>query len=208
VANSIYRISSNPRMVFTRSGAGGYPSPQRRRRTLSPTQFRFLYPATPLTGVQANTPVQRQTMQGQQASPAPQQTTAAPQATPAQRTLQIQPMQQLSPIPIQTSTPAASQQIAPVVSSPIDPTQVSTALLYQGNKPLTPQQQALLSQIPTTQENLVIPSHHAALNNTGALTSVRTAPMRPMDVAKECFLDYVSPQSIKFYNKAIEHLSR
>jgi hypothetical protein len=27
-----------------------------------------------------------------------------------------------------------------------------------------------------------------------------------MDVAKEWFLDYVSPQSIKFYNKAIEHL--
>jgi hypothetical protein len=30
--------------------------------------------------------------------------------------------------------------------------------------------------------------------------------MRPMDVAKEWYLDYVSPQSIKFYNKAIEHL--
>jgi hypothetical protein len=84
-------------MVFTRSGAGGYPSPQRRRRTLSPTQFRFLYPATPLTGVQANTPVQRQIMQGQRASPAPQQTATTPQATPTQ----VQPMQQLSPIPIQ-----------------------------------------------------------------------------------------------------------
>ncbi len=151
-------------MVFTRSGAGGYPSPQRRRRTLSPTQFRFLYPATPLTGVQANTPVQRQTLQGQRASPAPQQTTTTPQATPAQ----VQPMQQLSPIPIQANTPAATQQTTPVVSSPIDPTQVSTALLYQGNKPLTPEQQALLSQIITTQDNLVIPSHHAALNNTGS----------------------------------------
>ena len=30
--------------------------------------------------------------------------------------------------------------------------------------------------------------------------------MRPMDVAREWYLDYVSPQSIKFYNKAIEHL--
>jgi hypothetical protein len=30
--------------------------------------------------------------------------------------------------------------------------------------------------------------------------------MRPMDVAKEWYLDYVSPQSIKFYNKAVEAL--
>jgi hypothetical protein len=145
-------------------------------------------------------------MQGQQASPSPHQTTTVPQATPAQRQPQVQPMQQLSPIPIQAGTPAAVQQPASVNGSPIDPTQVSTALLYQGNKPLTPEQQALLSQIPTTQDNLVIPSHHAAANSTGALQSVRTAPMRPMDVAKEWFLDYVSPQSIKFYNKAIEHL--
>ncbi len=118
-------------------------------------------------------------MQGQRASPAPQQTTTTPQATPTQ----VQPMQQFSPIPIQANTPATTQQTTPVVSSPIDPTQVSTALLYQRNKPLTPEQQALLSQIPTTQDNLVIPSHHATLNNTGAITSVRTAPMKPMDVA-------------------------
>jgi hypothetical protein len=30
--------------------------------------------------------------------------------------------------------------------------------------------------------------------------------MRPMDVAKEWYLDYISPQSIKFYNKAVEAL--
>ena len=141
-------------------------------------------------------------MQGQRVSPAPQQATTTPQPTPTQ----VQPMQQFSPILSQVGTPAVTQQTTPVISSPIDPTQVSTALLYQRNKPLTPEQQALLSQIPTTQDNLVIPSHHAALNNTGAIASVRTAPMRPMDVAKEWFLDYVSPQSIKFYNKAIEHL--
>ena len=141
-------------------------------------------------------------MQGQRVSPAPQQATTTPQPTPTQ----VQPMQQFSPIPSQVGTPAVTQQTTPVISSPIDPTQVSTALLYQRNKPLTPEQQALLSQIPTTQDNLVIPSHHAALNNTGITASVKTAPMRPMDVAKEWFLDYVSPQSIKFYNKAIEHL--
>jgi len=69
-------------MVFTRSGRGGYPgfgrgggiqttrdqmTPIRRRRSLSPTQFRFLYAATPLAvpGTRATQQQnQQQTRQG------------------------------------------------------------------------------------------------------------------------------------------------
>jgi hypothetical protein len=32
------------------------------------------------------------------------------------------------------------------------------------------------------------------------------APMRPLDVARDMYLDYTSPQSIKFYNKGCERL--
>jgi hypothetical protein len=66
-------------MVFTRSGRGGYPgntgrgggirghmTPPRRRRSLSPTQFRFLYPATPL-GSPGPNPIQPQLSQTDQA---------------------------------------------------------------------------------------------------------------------------------------------
>jgi hypothetical protein len=34
----------------------------------------------------------------------------------------------------------------------------------------------------------------------------RIVPMRPLDIGKDWFLDYISPQTIKFYNKAIEKL--
>jgi hypothetical protein len=67
----LWTFPSYHRMVFTRSGRGGYPcnpgrgggirgqmTPPRRWRSLSPTQFRFLYPATPLgsPGVNATQP--------------------------------------------------------------------------------------------------------------------------------------------------------
>jgi len=78
-------------------------------------------------------------------------------------------------------------------------------MLYQ-SKPLTPQQQALLSQLPQTQSSLIGPTQHAAIANTPSQLASLTAPMRPMDVAKEWYLDYVSPQSIKFYNEAVEAL--
>jgi hypothetical protein len=87
----------------------------------------------------------------------------------------------------------------------IDPTQLSTAMLYQ-NKALTPQQQALLSQLPQTQSSLIGPTQHSVIANSPSQLASLTAPMRPMDVAKEWYLDYISPQSIKFYNKAVEAL--
>jgi hypothetical protein len=79
-------------------------------------------------------------------------------------------------------------------------------MLHQ-SKSLTPQQQALLSQLPQTQSSLIGPTQHAAIANTPSQLATLTAPMRPMDVAKEWYLDYVSPQSIKFYNKAVEALT-
>ena len=45
----------------------------------------------------------------------------------------------------------------------------------------------------------------AAAQREGAEIS-RIVPMRPMDVAKDWFLDYCSPTTIKFFNKAIERL--
>jgi hypothetical protein len=120
-------------------------------------------------------------------------------------------MQQTSPASTQANTSAATQQppseTTPEIHNPIDPAQVSTAMLYQENKPPTSQQRALLSQIPHTQGSLVCPSNLAAISSVETSQDApRTAPMRPMDVAREWFLDYVSPQSIKFYNKSIEHL--
>ena len=93
----------------------------------------------------------------------------------------------------------------PQVTQVIDPTQLSTAMLYQ-NKALTPQQQALLSQLPQTQSSLIGPTQYSAIANSPSQLATLTAPMRPMDIAKEWYLDYVSPQSIKFYNKAVEAL--
>ena len=167
-------------------------TPPRRRRSLSPTQFRFLYPATPL-GSPGTNPIQPQPSQIDQApqqavSPQSSQLPVTPLATPRQPT---------------TSTNTPSVQVLQT----IDPSQMSTAMLYQ-TKPLSQQQQAYISQLPHTQGSLVCPTHHAAANqvNTTLPPAPRVAPMRPMDVAREWYLDYVSPQSIKFYNKAIEHL--
>jgi hypothetical protein len=167
-------------------------TPPRRRRSLSPTQFRFLYPATPLGSPGAN-PIQPQPSQidqtlQQAVSPQPSQLPVTPLATPHQST---------------TTTNTPSVQIL----NTIDPSQLSTAMLYQ-TKPLTQQQQAYIRQLPHTQGGLVCPTHHAAANqvNTTLPPAPRVAPMRPMDIAREWYLDYVSPQSIKFYNKAIEHL--
>ena len=52
------------------------------------------------------------------------------------------------------------------------------------------------------------PSHNvrAAAPRENSDLQPRIVPLRPMDVAKDWFLDYVSPQSIKFFNKAIEKL--
>jgi hypothetical protein len=179
-------------MVFTRSGRGEYPgnpgrgggirgqmTPPRRRRSLSPTQFKFLYPATPLgsPGVNITQPQLSQTTQTPQQARSPQtsQPPVTPSTTPHQST---------------TNTNTPSVQII----NTIDPSQSSTAMLYQ-TKPLSQQQQAYIS-------------HHAAANPVGTTLppAPRVAPMRPMDIAREWYLDYVSPQSIKFYNKAIEHL--
>jgi hypothetical protein len=189
-------------MAFTRSGRGGYPgnpgrgggirgqmTPPRRRRSLSPTQFRFLYPATPLgsPGVNATKP---------QTSPTPQQATNLQTSQPPE-TPTLTPQQSTA----NTNTPSVQ------IINTIDPSQLSTAMLYQ-NKPLSQQQQAYMSQLPHTQGSLICPTHHAAANTVGTTLppAPRVAPMRPMDVAREWYLDYVSPQSIKFYNKAIEHL--
>ncbi len=46
----------------------------------------------------------------------------------------------------------------------------------------------------------------SAIANSPSQLASLTAPMRPMDVAKEWYLDYITPQSIKFYNKAVEAL--
>jgi hypothetical protein len=70
----------------------------------------------------------------------------------------------------------------------------------------TPQQQALLSQLPQTQNSLIGPTQHSAVANSSSQHASLTAPMRPMDVAKEWYLDYITPQSIKFYNTAVEAL--
>jgi len=197
-------------MVFTRSGRGGYPgfgrgggiqttrdqmTTTRRRRSLSPTELRFLYPATPLAvpGTRATQQLsQQQTPQGVSVPETPVQSPATTMqsqtATPT-----IQPT---------SGTPSVSTS---QMTQFIDPTQLSTAMLYQ-SKPLTPQQQALLSQRPQTQSSLIGPTQHSAIANTPSQLATLTAPMRPMDVAKEWYLDYVSLQSIKFYNKAVEPL--
>jgi hypothetical protein len=179
-------------LVFTRSGRGGYPRfgrgggiqptrdqviPTRRRRSLSPTQFRFLYPAAPLAVPGARSIQQSNPQQTPQRSTVPETTIQSPATTST-----IQP---------QGSTPVVS---TPQVTQYIDPTQLSTAMLYQ-SKPLTPQQQALLSQLPKTQSSLIGPTQNAAISNTAIPSQLATltAPMRPMDVAKEWYLDYVSP---------------
>jgi len=199
-------------MVFIRSGRGGYPgfgrgggiqptrdqvTPARRRRSLSPTQFRFLYPATPLAVPGARSTQQSNQQQTPQRSTVPETTIQSPATT-------IQSPATTSTIQPQGSTPVVS---TPQVTQYIDPTQLSTAMLYQ-SKPLTPQQQALLSQLPKTQSSLIGPTQNAAISNTAIPSQLATltAPMRPMDVAKEWYLDYVSPQSIKFYNKVVEAL--
>jgi hypothetical protein len=87
------------------------------------------------------------------------------------------------------------------------PSQVSTEMMYQGSQPVTPQHQALFSQVSTVQSRLVCQCCHATADASRALLEPdRMAPMRPMDVAKDRSLDYVTPQSIKFYHKAIEKL--
>ena len=167
-------------------------TPPRRRRSLSPTQFRFLYPATPL-GSPGTNPIQAQ----------PSQIDQAPQQAVSTQSSQLPVTPLATPHQPTTSTNTPSVQVLQT----IDPSQLSTAMLYQ-TKPLSQQQQAYISQLPHTQGSLVCPTHHAAATqaNTTLPPAPRVAPMRPMDVAREWYLDYVSPQSIKFYNKAIEHL--
>jgi hypothetical protein len=170
-------------------------TPTRRRRSLSPTQFRFLYPATPLAVPGARPTQQPNQQQTPQGSSVPETPIQSPAAT-------MQSQTGTSTIQPPGGTPLVS---TPQVTQFIDPTQLSTAMLYQ-SKPLTPQQQALLSQLPQTQSSLIGPTQHSAIANTPSQLATLTAPMTPMDVAKEWYLDYVSPQSIKFYNKAVEAL--
>jgi len=67
---------------------------------------------------------------------------------------------------------------------------------------LTPEQQfAVISQVHQS----AYPTHSIpTVPGIGRLQP--TAPMRPTDVRKDWSLDYVSPLSIKLYNKAIEKL--
>ena len=52
------------------------------------------------------------------------------------------------------------------------------------------------------------PSHNvrAAAPRENIELPPNIVPLRPMDIAKDWFLDYVTPQTIKFFNKAIEKL--
>jgi hypothetical protein len=149
-------------MVFTRSGRGGYPgfgrgggiqttrdqmTPSRRRRSLSPTHFRFLYPATPLDVPGTRATQQQNQQQTPQGSSVPETPVQSPATT-------MQSQTGTSTIQPPGGTPLVS---TPQVTQFIDPTQLSTAMLYQ-SKPLTPQQQALLSQLPQTQSSLIGPT--------------------------------------------------
>jgi len=103
-----------------------------------------------------------------------------------------------------------SVQVINVVNpnpSQIDPTNLSTAFLYQDPMRNT-RARELLAHLPGTDGSLVQPSQQAAHNSPTGLTIdvPRVAPKRPMDVASEWYLDYISPQSIKFYHRAIQQL--
>jgi hypothetical protein len=171
-------------------------TPTRRRRSLSPTQFRFLYPATPLAVPGTRATQQQSQQQTPQGVSVPETPVQSP-ATTSQSQTATPTMQPTSGTPIMMPAPQMTQAN--------DPTQLSTAMLYQ-NKALTPQQQALLSQLPQTQSSLIGPTQHSVIANSPRQLASLTAPMRPMDVAKDWYLDYISPQSIKFYNKAVEAL--
>jgi hypothetical protein len=119
-------------MVFTRSGRGGYPgfgrgggnqatrdqmTPTRRRRSLSPTQFRFLYPATPLA-----VPGTRVTQQqNQQQTPQSVSVPETPVQSPATNN-----QSQTSTITIQPTSGTPIMMPAPHMTQAIDPTQLST----------------------------------------------------------------------------------
>jgi len=160
-------------------GRGGYPGfgrgggtqptrdqvpPTRRRRSLSPTQFRFLYQATPLAVPGTHSTQQSNQQQTPQRSTVPQTTNQSPAATIQSLATTIQSPATTSTVQHQGSTPTTS---TPQVTQQIDPTQLSTAMLYQ-SKLLTPQQQALLSQLPHTQRSLIGPTQHAAIANSAA----------------------------------------
>jgi hypothetical protein len=91
----------------------------------------------------------------------PQRSTV-PETTIQSPATTIQSPATTSTVQHQGSTPVASTT---PVTQYIDQTQLSTAMLYQ-SKPLTPQQQALLSQLPQTQSSLIGPTQHAAIANT------------------------------------------
>jgi len=91
----------------------------------------------------------------------PQRSTV-PETTIQSPATTIQSPATTSTVQHQGSTPVASTT---PVTQYIDQTQLSTAMLYQ-SKPLTPQQQALLSQLPQTQSTLIVPTQHAAIATT------------------------------------------
>jgi hypothetical protein len=136
-------------------------TPTRRRRSLSLTQFRFLYPATPLAVLGACSTQQPNQQQTPQSLTVPETLIQSPAAT-------IQSQAGTSTIQPPGGTPVVS---TPQVTQFIDPTQLSTAMLYQ-SKPLTPQQQALLSPLPQTQRVSLdqhniqqLPTHHHNLQH-------------------------------------------
>jgi hypothetical protein len=117
-------------MVFTRSGRGGYPgfgreggiqatrdqmTPTRRRRSLSPTQFRFLYPATPLAVPGTRATQQQNQQQTPQGVSVPETPVQSP-ATTSQSQTATPTMQPTSGTPLMPE---------PQVTQLIDPTQLT-----------------------------------------------------------------------------------
>jgi len=117
------------------------------RMSSTPTHLRLLYPETP-----------RQSTRTQQ-NPDPAQGTAPePMQQPQQPQQPVQAQQQVAPT--QPATPEPNQ-----IQS--GPSQVSTEMMYQGSQPVTPQQQALFSQVSTAQSRLVCQCCHATADGKG-----------------------------------------
>ena len=126
-------------------------------------------------------------------------------------------------IPGQIEVTAPQQETTtPVRTAPSQTPEVYMAGTYTASLPRSPSEPASFrpaqfSFIPqpdyrTARE----PSEEGELADKGTTTEVGNktnwrntyfeAPMRPLDVARDMYLDYTTPQSIKFYNKGCERL--
>jgi hypothetical protein len=64
------------------------------------------------------------------------------------------------------------------------------------------------SPTPQVQNQAVVPSQQNPFRARDALRTLTfEAPMRPLDVQRDMYLDYTTTQSVKFYNKGCEKLS-